>query len=277
MKLLVALPVLVVLVAAVWARRRIGLLGTLLAWGIALYVFLTFGFEVPVPRSVVRLYMGIVALALLVFVSADRERLEEVRRPLLAFLTERRFAPYRGVVVVALPVAVAANVYVTLTAAPQAPGFGRTVHPAPPDQITVHDETFNLVTLDNPYRGLEATDPEAFRRHLANGRRVYYQNCFFCHGDLMDGDGPFAQGLNPIPTNFQDAGNIPQLQESFLFWRIAKGGPGLPAEGGPWDTAMPAWEKFLDEEEIWDVVLFLYDFTGYRPRARHEVAGGGHE
>jgi len=58
------------------------------------------------------------------------------------------------------------------------------------------------------------------------------------------------------------------LQESFLFWRISKGGPGLPEEGGPWDTAMPAWEKFLTEDEIWDVILFLYDFTEQRPRAR---------
>ena len=28
---------------------------------------------------------------------------------------------------------------------------------------------------------------------------------------------------------------------------------------------MPAWEKFLKEEEMWDVILFLYDFTGQRP------------
>ena len=33
------------------------------------------------------------------------------------------------------------------------------------------------------------------------------------------------------------------LRDTFLFWRISKGGPGLPEEGGPWDTAMPAWEK----------------------------------
>ena len=30
---------------------------------------------------------------------------------------------------------------------------------------------------------------------------------------------------------------------------------------------MPAWEKFLKEEEIWEVILFLYDHTGQRPRA----------
>jgi len=35
---------------------------------------------------------------------------------------------------------------------------------------------------------------------------------------------------------------------------------------------MPSWEKFLKEDEIWDVILFLYDHTGLRPRAREEVA-----
>ena len=26
--------------------------------------------------------------------------------------------------------------------------------------------------------------------------------------------------------------------------------------------------QFLTEDEMWDVILFLYDFTGQRPRAR---------
>ena len=34
---------------------------------------------------------------------------------------------------------------------------------------------------------------------------------------------------------------------------------------------MPAWEKFLKEEEIWEAILFLYDFSGQKPRAREEV------
>jgi hypothetical protein len=31
---------------------------------------------------------------------------------------------------------------------------------------------------------------------------------------------------------------------------------------------MPVWEKFLTEEQIWDAILFLYDYTGRRPRAK---------
>jgi len=148
------------------------------------------------------------------------------------------------------------------------PLFPRAVHPASPSEITVHDKVVDLEAGENPFRHLETSDPGEFRRHVENGRQVYYRNCVFCHGDDMTGNGMFAHGLDPIPTNFADQGTIPILRETFLFWRIAKGGPGLPEEGSPWDTAMPVWERFLEEEEIWDVILFLYDFTGQRPRAR---------
>jgi mono/diheme cytochrome c family protein len=145
------------------------------------------------------------------------------------------------------------------------------VHPAPPNQITVHDKPFDLTNLSNPNRELERSNPALFQQKVANGKHVYYSNCFFCHGDLMRGDGMYAHALNPIPTNFQDPGTIAQLQESYLFWRVSKGGPGLPDEAGPWMSAMPQWDQFLDEEQIWDAILFLYDFTGNRPRAREAV------
>src|SRR2546425_12169100 len=79
---------------------------------------------------------------------------------------------------------------------------------------------------------------------------------------------------NPIPANFQDNGTIAQLTESFVFWRVAKGGPGLPREGTPWNSAMPRWEDFLSEREIWSVILFLYDQTGWKPRTWEKVEGG---
>jgi mono/diheme cytochrome c family protein len=173
-------------------------------------------------------------------------------------------------VLVLLPVLAAAGAWFGSQEKLEAPAFGRTVHPAPPDTIPFGDKTIDLTRGHNPFRELETKDPAAFRAHVENGRKTYYRNCHFCHGDAMAGDGMYAHGLNPIPTNFTDSGTIAQLQENFLFWRIAKGGPGLPAEGGPWDSAMPAWEKFLKEEEIWEVILFLYDHTGQRPRAAGE-------
>jgi mono/diheme cytochrome c family protein len=250
-----------------WKRRAGTFLWTLVSW-FSILLFLRLGFTVPVPKSVVFLYMGIASLATIAYVTSDRGRLQGFTAPLVRLCTEPRWRPLLLAVVLALPAMAAFGVYRSMTVELEAPAFGRTIHPAPPDSVTVHDKPLNLVTLDNPYRPLEKSNPTEFAAHLANGRRVYYENCFYCHGDALRGDGMYVRGLNPIPTNFADAGAIALLQESFLFWRVSKGGPGLPDEGGPWDTAMPAWENFLTEEEMWDVILFLYDFSGQRPRAR---------
>ncbi len=247
--------------------RRAGMLAWAAVWVFGLYAVLRYGFVVPVPASVIKIYMGIVVLSLAAYILTDKERIAEFWRPIEAFVTERRFRPYLAAVVLLIPALVAFRIYAGMTATPRAPFFARTVHPAPPDAITVHGNEIALGTADNPYRELEQTNPEEFRERLENGRVIYYQNCFYCHGDLMGGAGMFAPALNPIPTNFQDPGTIAMLREAFLFWRIAKGAPGLPEEGGPWQSAMPAWESFLNEEEMWNVILFLYDFTGYKPRA----------
>jgi hypothetical protein len=266
------LPVVLAVVAlfvALQLRRARSFSWSLACWA-GVYALLRFGFVTPIPSSVVGLYMGIVTLALAAYVSSAESRRSEFLAPLVALAVEPRRRPLLVAVLALLPAAAAANAYFGARTTIEPPSFGRTVHPAPPETISVHERSVDLVHGGNPLRELEQKDPAQFRAHVESGRRTYYRNCVFCHGDAMGGDGLYARGLNPIPTNFTE-GTIEQLQESYLFWRISKGGPGLPAEGGPWDSAMPAWERFLSEQEIWEVVLFLYDFTGKRPRATAEV------
>jgi mono/diheme cytochrome c family protein len=255
---------------ALWKRRAGTFVWTLATWA-SIFLFVKFGFTTPVPQSVVMLYMAIATGAVAAYVTSSPDRLREFGAPLVRLATEPRQKPLLLGVMLAIPALVAFGVWRQMSVEIQAPAFGRTIHPAPPDSIAIHGKNFDLVTLDSPFRALQQSDPAKFREHAANGRRIYFQNCFYCHGDAMRGDGMYARGLNPIPTNFADGGAIALLQESFIFWRVAKGGPGLPEESGPWDTAMPAWEKFLTEEEMWDVALFLYEFTGQQPRAREEV------
>jgi len=256
--------------------RNPGTLAWAFAWWIALYVFVQYGFDVPVPGSVASIYMAIVTCSIAAYVTSSKGRLEGFTGPIVRLATDPSKKLLLLLVLVAVPSIAALNVWAKMNVPLEAPAFGRTIHPAPEEVITVHEREISLISADNPYRHYETDDPETFKEHVENGRRVYFQNCFYCHGDGLAGDGMFAHGLNPIPTNFTDQGIIPQLQESFLFWRIAKGGPGIPDEGGPWDTAMPVWEKFLTEEEMWDVVTFLSDFTGYTPRARSEHSDGAH-
>jgi mono/diheme cytochrome c family protein len=148
----------------------------------------------------------------------------------------------------------------------------RSIHPAPPSTITFQGRTLEIEGLENPLRARGS-----MADHYLEGRRVYYQNCLPCHGDLLDGQGHFALGYNPVPLAFHEAGTIDQLQESFLFWRIAKGGLGLPREGTPWNSAMPVWEDFLTEDEIWAVIIFIYEQAGLEPRTWEEEHEGGEQ
>jgi mono/diheme cytochrome c family protein len=268
----------IVIVVAVMAALRLlvkpSMLVWLAAWWLSVFCVLRFGFLVPIPVSVVKVYMGITSGSLAAYILADRQRFREVVDPLTSFMTESRHQVALAVVALLIPAAFAYQTWAGMTAAPSSPNFPRTVHPAAPVSITVHDAEIDLVSGDNPYRELESSDPETFAAYVTEGKRVYYENCFYCHGDTLAADGMFAHGLNPIPSNFQDPNVLPNFTESFFFWRIAKGAPGLPEEGGPWDSAMPAWESFLTNDEIWKVILFLYNQAGsddgYRPRALAE-------
>src|SRR6185295_11798383 len=150
-----------------------------------------------------------------------------------------------------------------------APPDSRSIHSAPPTSIAFRGNAMPLAGLENPLRSAQGAE---LAQQLAVGRRDYYQNCVPCHGDHLAGQRHYANGFNPIPLNFQDTGTIAQLTESFVFWRVAKGGPGLPREATPWNSAMPAWEDFLTEDEIWSVILFLYDQTGWTPRTWEKAA-----
>ena len=225
----------------------------------------------PVPDSVVWQYMLSVLLGVLLYVSADEERWREFRGPPRRLLAEPDLRWARAVVLVGAMALVGWAAYSAAKPSYGAPSTLRSIHPAPPDQIQFRGETLRLSQLSNPLR--EEGDLE---EHYARGAAIYVQNCVPCHGDRLDGQGPFAPAFNPAPLDLTSGGNLPQLSESFVFWRIAKGGPGLPPEGTPWNSAMPAWEDVLTQREIWAVIVYLYEQTGYSPR-EVEAHGGSAE
>lgn len=247
-----------------WLRSRFVQAVLILALAALLF---RFGIRPPAPWSVFTLYMAIVFLAVLIFVSSDADSWRDFRRPLRAVLVDRDKRVVRWALVVVVPLLLGYYAYTQAAARPQAPPELRAIHPAPPDTIQFRGKTLNISGADNPLR----KDTARYREHVARGGEIYIRNCVYCHGDHLDGQGHFAHGFNPPPANFQDPGTIAMLQESYLFWRIAKGGPGLPRESTPWNSVMPAWEDRLTEEEIWQVIMYLYDATGQQPR-RWEAA-----
>ncbi len=226
----------------------------------------------PVPSSVVLQFMVIAFVGVMLYVSADETRWRQFKEPIHAVAVDPDKKFLRGLMLIALPVLVGFLTYRQVSASVGAPPALRSVHPAPPNQITFRGEEMELAGLENPLR--HEGEMEA---HLETGRTVYVRNCMPCHGDRLDGDGHFAAAFNPVPADFTSGGTIAQLTESYVFWRIAKGGPGLPAEGTPWNSAMPAWEDILTEDEIWATILYLYDQTGWTPRTWEEAGAEGGE
>ncbi|MBI3916488.1 MAG: cytochrome c [Betaproteobacteria bacterium] len=219
----------------------------------------------PIPSSLLTMYMFFVVAGVYMVFTFTEESTRELVAPIRALVEDPRRKPIRNVVFALTPLLAAWFTYAGLQPRIEAPVELRSIHPAPPSSVKMFGKRFDLLKL-------EKEEPKKFRQLVAEGAKVYVENCHFCHGDKLDGRGPYAEGLNPVPMSFQDVGTIAQLQESFLFWRIATGGPGLPADAAPWISSMPVWETFLSEEEIWKVILFLYDYTGHRPRLWSENA-----
>ncbi len=242
---------------------RIPLIGKVaMIWG-SIYLFLRFGLRsitAPLPSSVILMYMSLVTFCILLYVTVFQEDFDAFFGPIRDFIAGGAGGGESGLrkgsrvaAFILIPLAFGYRSYGNTMPSYEPPLEQRVVHPAPPTEFT---------GMYNPYR----EDKEHFAENLKRGGEIFYRNCVFCHGDKLDGNGIFADGFNLRPANFQSNQVLPMLQEAFVFWRISKGGIGLPDESTPWSSAMPRWEAMLPEEDRWKVILFLYDYTGYKPR-----------
>lgn len=102
------------------------------------------------------------------------------------------------------------------------------------------------------------TSPES----LNNGKQLYTQNCAACHGENGAGDGVFADDIATAgdammesmlytPADFTDLKRMLGASPAVLQGKILRGGMG---------TGMPMWGSIFTEEQIWDLVAYLYSF-----------------
>ena len=259
----------------------------LYVWAVGFY-FYKFVLYPPIPWTLFITYMVMWSIGTFLYISQDPETFREFRAPIVKTIVgEYKLA--RIVVFTALPILVGFATYNTIYPSFQEPVELRTVHPAPPATTKVHGKTYPLESTNNPFRIDEQdnykdsfpfldAEKHEYMKYVTEGGTIFFQNCHYCHGDQLNGLGMFSHVFNPTPANFIDPGTIAMLQEAFLFWRVSKGGPGLPNESTPWSSAMPPWEEHLKTEEIWKVILFEYWYTGWHPRTfgtEGSTSGGG--
>ena len=206
----------------------------------------------PLPSSLIFLYLLLTLSGIVIFETLSAESKDAFWGPMQRFLTGEHIGGLQTLrygVLILFPLLVGWQTYSSTAPSEQPPSESRTIHPAPPGEYT---------GLANPV----PKTPE----NIMQGKGFYAAFCSPCHGGNFDGKGPAARGYNPPPANFADPTTIAMLQESYLFWRIKKGGVGLPIEGMPWKSAMPRWELELPDEWIWKIIMGEYDGAHQSPR-----------
>src|SRR6266705_6629711 len=129
------------------------------AVGLLILAYLFIVFVIPalpgsaiVPKSVVLQYMATVLVGVLIWVSDDEARWTEFKQPLRDVLVQPGLKVVRNAVLAAVTLIVGCFTYSQVRASVAAPPNLRSIHPAPPSQITFRGKTIALVGLDNPLR-----------------------------------------------------------------------------------------------------------------------------
>jgi len=77
--------------------------------------------------------------------------------------------------------------------------------------------------------------------------------CKICHGSEGNGMGMMAQQSGSVvPRNFTCKQTMDEISDGQMFWIITNGSPG---------TAMPSFKMFLSEKEIWQLILYIREFS----------------
>jgi mono/diheme cytochrome c family protein len=123
-----------------------------------------------------------------------------------------------------------------------------------------HDDDMDMAHahVDPPADFADLTNPVTADHEAIEAGEVTYNNlCASCHGNTGEGDGPASTALDPKPAALSDGMMMNGLSDGYLFWRVSKGGAMEP-----FNSAMPAWEGALTEEQRWQVISYVRTFAG---------------
>jgi mono/diheme cytochrome c family protein/plastocyanin len=102
----------------------------------------------------------------------------------------------------------------------------------------------------------------ASSEELAEGKKLFTENCAACHGTNGKGDGVFADDLEAQekldmesqhgykkPASLNDPRSILGASPTILHGKIMRGGMG---------SGMPMWGIIFTEDQIWNLVAYIY-------------------
>jgi thiosulfate dehydrogenase len=96
---------------------------------------------------------------------------------------------------------------------------------------------------------------------IAQGAKLYVQNCAVCHGSGSGTPDAIAHGLGVRPPQFAKHG-VDDDPEGVTYWKI---------EHGIRFTGMPAYHPAIDEKSIWQMTYFLKRAPDHLPAAAKRI------
>ncbi|HEX6914490.1 MAG TPA: c-type cytochrome [Chitinophagaceae bacterium] len=98
-----------------------------------------------------------------------------------------------------------------------------------------------------PEKFLKMTNPlKADADVIKDGKGIWVKHCQSCHGKTGLGDGPKAAQLKTEPGDLSSS-EAQKQNDGSLFYKISEGRDDMPSFK----------KKLQDEEEIWQVIIFL--------------------
>jgi mono/diheme cytochrome c family protein len=99
----------------------------------------------------------------------------------------------------------------------------------------------------------------------AQGKRVFYQYCVWCHADASPAGPSNRSNLTPVPTLLNDGSVLNSQNDEYLQNIITLGGSAMGKS-----AMMPPYGKTLKPEEIRSVIAFTRAVAqpAYQPPAR---------
>jgi mono/diheme cytochrome c family protein len=99
----------------------------------------------------------------------------------------------------------------------------------------------------------------------AQGKRLYYQHCVWCHADATPAGPSNRSNLTPVPTLLTDGATVNAESDEYLQNIITLGGSAMGKS-----AMMPPYGKMLSTEEIHSLIAFTRAVAQppYQPPAR---------
>src|SRR5574340_1702019 len=104
-----------------------------------------------IPKSLLTMYMLFVVAGTVMVFTFTEEGAQELVGPIKALVEDPSKKMIRNVVFVVVPLLAGYYTYSSMLPSYEAPMELRSTHPAPPTKYMAYVQSFNLITLENPY------------------------------------------------------------------------------------------------------------------------------